>query len=727
MLNFHLTVVQQIAILALQLGVIVFVAKFCGDLAKKCKLPSVLGELAAGILIGPYLLGGIGIPLHGLENGLFAISNTVVVEGEMITGKAVIENVTFQLYHSSLYALATLGSILLLFMSGLETNLRMFFRYSLIGTIVGLGGVIFSFAFGDLLGMYMLHTAFMDPRCLFLGILCTATSVGITARILSERKKIDTPEGVTILAAAVIDDVLGIICLAIVMGIVSAPAGGKEDWGRIALISLKCVTFWLVATGIGMALARYIAKFLKIFKSPTIFASLAFGLALLLSGIFEQQGLAMIIGAYVMGLSLSKTDVSFALQRSLQPLYNLLVPVFFVVMGMLLDVRVFANWNVLKIGLIYSILAVLAKIIGCALPAFFMNFNWIGSLRIGTGMVPRGEVALIIAGIGMTVTHNGSPILNASLFGVAIIMTLATTVLAPPLLSIALNIPGKGVRRVKEDLTVIHTAFDFPSVMITDFVLRHLVETLEREDYMLSSLDKESGIMQIRKDNLAFAMNVHDSGFVFESNPHEVPFIRALIYETIVDLYQDLKSLKDLTAPDELQKKFFTADSTETRKLEAQAIPKNHSLSGKIDTGSIILDLHSDSKEGVIRELIDALDTRGLLLNRDLCVQDVLQRENIISTCMQNGLGLPHARTDGVKSLVAAVGIRKDGYKFDSIDGKPTRIFVLCLSPKSANQPHIEFIAFIATLLKTQENIDRILSASSRQEVFDVFNAKPKK
>mgnify|MGYP002166076495 CR=1 FL=1 len=113
-----------------------------------------------------------------------------------------------------LYSIATLGSIMLLFMSGLETDLRMFFRYSVVGTVVGLGGVIFSFVFGAVLGMLLLHAPFMDPRCLFLGILSTATSVGITARILSEKKSIDSPEGTTILAAAVIDDVLGIICLA---------------------------------------------------------------------------------------------------------------------------------------------------------------------------------------------------------------------------------------------------------------------------------------------------------------------------------------------------------------------------------------------------------------------------------------------------------------------------------------------------------------------------------
>ena len=454
MLNFHLSVVQQISVLALQIGVIIFAARFCGEFAKKIKCPSVLGELVAGIIIGPYLLGGISIPLHGLEHGLFGFLPNVEIVGETIKGAATITNVAFPAYHSSLYAIATIGSILLLFMSGLETDLRMFFRYSLVGTLVGVGGVVFSFVAGACVGKFMLGLDWMHPCSLFLGILCTATSVGITARILSEKKKIDTPEGVTTMAAAVIDDVLGIICLAVVLGIVAAPAAGANagtDWGRIGIISAKCVGFWLGATALGLLLAGHIAKFLKVFKSSTVFSCLAFGFALLLAGIFEQQGLAMIVGAYVMGLALSKTDISFALQRSLHPLYNFLVPVFFVVMGMLVDIRVFANPTVLKIGAIYSILAVLAKVIGCAIPALFMNFNMLGAVRIGTGMIPRGEVALIIAGIGMTTMYQGKPILDSNLFGVAIIMTLITTLFAPPLLSLVLSINKKGVRKESKD------------------------------------------------------------------------------------------------------------------------------------------------------------------------------------------------------------------------------------------------------------------------------------
>ncbi|MBO5695079.1 MAG: cation:proton antiporter [Lentisphaeria bacterium] len=722
MLNFHLSVVQQIAILALQLGVIIFAAKFCGDFAKKLKMPSVLGELCAGIIIGPYVLGGIGIPLHGLENGLFAISSAVTVEGIEGT-KAILEGITFQQYHSSLYAIATIGSILLLFMSGLETDLRMFFRYSLVGTVVGIGGVIFSYGLGAAIGVYLMGLTWMHPVSMFLGILCTATSVGITARILSEKKKVDTPEGVTILAAAVIDDVLGIICLAVVLGIVGASSsGGTIDWAQIGIISAKCVGFWLAATAIGLLLARYIAKFLKIFKSPIIFASLSFGLALILAGIFEQNGLAMIIGAYVMGLSLSKTDISFAIQTALEPLSAFFVPVFFVVMGMLVDIRVFADSEVLKLGVIYSLLAIAAKVIGCALPSLFMNFRMIGALRIGCGMIPRGEVALIIAGIGMSTMYMGAPILDEKIFGVAIIMTLATTLFAPPLLSFTLSVGGKGTRKDEKDMSVVHTSFPFPSVMVTDFVLRRLIENLESEGYMLSHLDKDSGVLQIRKDNLSFALTKSPKEFVFESNPDEVPFIRAIMFESIVALHQDLEGLKKLANPEDIRKDYFDPSA------EVYAPENSKQIRSMIEKGlslnSIIMDLKANTKEAVIKEMICRLAGNGLLLDKDLCEKDVLEREAIVSTCFQNGIALPHGRTDGVKELVAAVGINRNGYNFDAIDGKPSKIFVMCLSPKNSDGPHIEFVATVGSVLAKQENIDSILSAKTPEEVFAILDIK---
>ena len=203
---------------------------------------------------------------------------------------------------------------------------------------------------------------------------------------------------------------------------------------------------------------------------------MALGIALIVGGLFEQAGLAMIVGAYVVGLSLSKTDISFAIQNALHPLYNFFVPIFFVVMGMLVDIRVFSDADVLKWGLIYSAIAVLTKIVGCAVPAYFMNFNFVGAVRIGMGMIPRGEVALIIAGIGagtmMTLNGKDTPILDSRFFGVAIIMTLLTTVVAPPLLAALLNLAAKGIRKEEKVENSVNSNFSFPSEPLRDFVFK---------------------------------------------------------------------------------------------------------------------------------------------------------------------------------------------------------------------------------------------------------------
>ena len=343
---------------------------------------------------------------------------------------------------------------MLLFLSGIETNLKMFLRFAFTGSLVGIGGVVASFLFGDLCAVYLLPKflpatfghladlptlqAILSPAAMFMGIMSTATSVGITARILSERRKMDTEEGVTIMAGAVIDDVLGIIVLAIGMGIIAASgkaeAGSSVNWLGIGKVAANAFGVWLGGTVIGILLARRISWLLKFFRSPVAIATLAFGLSLVIAGLFESMGLTLIIGAYVMGLALSRTDLKHLIQENLQSVYTFLVPVFFCVMGMMVDVSALCSKPVLIFGAIYTVLAVAAKVVGCAIPSLFCGFNTLGALRVGAGMIPRGEVALIVAGIGVPTVVDGKPILSQEVFGIGILMTLVTTVVAPPCL-----------------------------------------------------------------------------------------------------------------------------------------------------------------------------------------------------------------------------------------------------------------------------------------------------
>ena len=707
----------QVAVLAIQLGIILVAARFFGMMAVKVKVPPVMGELLAGILLGPYCLGSLALGIPHFENGLFPLIADQSVPMD-----------------TKLYSIATLGSILLLFMSGLETDVRTFFKYSIVGTVVGIGGVVCSFFCGAAVGC-MLGWAFMDPRTLFLGILCTATSVGISARILSEHKAMGSPEGVTIMAAAVIDDVLGIICLAVVVGLASVELnGGSMSWAAIAGISVKSFGIWLGFTALGLLLSRRIANFLKLFKSSRVFAVIAFGLSLILAGLFEQAGLAMIVGAFVMGLSLSKTDISFKIRDKLDPIYNFLVPVFFVVMGMLVDVRVLKDPQVLLIGLLFSAMAVIGKVVGCFFPALLMNFNLVGSLRIGIGMVPRCEVVLIIAGIAATSMMKNPalekaseavgnlplvvPIFDSKLFGVAIIMTLVTALLAPPLLNMALSIRKRGIRREVRDATEVTTSFSFPNEAITLSVLNTILDLFTHDGFMHSLYSKGIRIVQFRRDNTQFSLQIRHTTLTFTSNTADVPLVKAAVYEAIVELHQSLSDLRQLAKPETIKNELFINAETKPTNRETALLAK------VIAEENIIVGLKAANKEEAFRELLETIDSHCPLRNKELCSRDLMEREQQMSTYQGDGIAMPHARTTGTDKFISAVGIKPEGIQYDDAPDSRAQIVILSLCPRYESGPYLQFIAQIAKILSDKVKRQALISAKDAREVKEIITRK---
>ena len=422
--------------LLIQLAVILFAAKIAGELATRfLKLPSVLAELGAGVLIGPFALGGFAISFFGIYE-LPPLFPLPLVDGEPAAIPV----------SNELYAIAQLGSIVLLFAIGLETNLRQFLRYAGPATAVAIGGVVMPFALGVgatvLLG-FAGPDGWLSPEALFMGAIMTATSVGITARVLADLNKLDQPEGVTIIAAAVVDDVLGILVLTVVVGI---SAAGTFSLSSLGWISFKAIGFWLGLTAVGILAAPYIEKFLEKFRTAGALMGIPLALALLAAGLAEVFGLAFIIGAFSIGLALSTTRLGNLVEAAMTGIIDFLVPVFFVVMGMLVDVGSMQNGIVF--GLIISVLAVLSKVIGSGVPARLSGFNTRGSMRVGVGMMPRGEVALIIAGIGLS-----QGIIGQDLFGVSIMMTVLTTLIAPIALVPLFSKGGGGLSNPKEDET----------------------------------------------------------------------------------------------------------------------------------------------------------------------------------------------------------------------------------------------------------------------------------
>ncbi|MBM4142175.1 MAG: sodium:proton exchanger [Lentisphaerae bacterium] len=669
----EVSMTHRMMVLVLQLGVILFVAKFSARLFEKIGMPGVLGEIAGGVAIGPYLLGGAALP--SLPEGLFPLAGAFPVSPE-------------------LYGFCAVAAVVLLFNAGLETDVPLFLRYSLAGSMVGLGGVLASFVLGDLVAVWcsrLLSPApigFLAPPALFLGVMSTATSVGITARILSERGKVDSPEGVTILAGAVIDDVLGIIMLAVAMGMISASrTTGSVDWAHIGIISAKAVGIWLAATTVGLVASPRISLLLKLFRDRRTIAIMSLGIALILAGLFEEAGLAMIIGAYVTGLSMSRTDLCHLIREKLEPVVALFVPVFFVVMGMLVNIRLLASPRVLAFGGIYTVVAVAAKLGGCAAPALACGFNLRGALRVGAGMIPRGEVALIVAGIGLA-----AGIVGQDVFGVGVLMTLVTTLIAPPALIGLLRGGAPGVRRPAPAGQEQAARFTLPSVDAVEVLTDKIMEVFEDDGFFVHTLDRDAGIYQMRKDVSVVTLRKDGLDVVFECSGRDMAFVRAAVTEVVSELQR-------MAA--ELAKPVDRASLAGEPSREGGGGPAEAgaALEGHIVLPALAPRLKGGTKEEIIAELVDLAARTGVVRDAAPALAAVLAREKTGSTGMQHGIALPHGKTDAVDRIVCAVGLKKHGVDFDSLDGEPSRIFVLVLSPKDVSGPHVRFLATISRVL----------------------------
>ena len=715
------SITVKMLFLVLQIGLIVFAAKLGGMLAQWLKMPSVIGELGAGVLIGPYALGKIGFTIGGFtlfSKGIFPLP----------PGGAEFP------VSPELYGICTIASVVLLFLSGVETNFKMFLRYSFAGLIIGVGGVVVSFLFGnwcaslrlpgidDTLLHYFIPIAMFEnlsmfsPPALFMGILGTATSVGITARILSERRKMDSQEGVTIMASAVIDDVLGIVVLAIGLGVIksNASAGGagaaQMQWGQIGAVAAKAFGVWLIGTVLGLVAARKISFILKLFKSPVAVATLSFGLALVIASIFQAMDLSLIIGAYVLGLALSRTDIRHLVQENLQSIYTFFVPIFFCVMGMLVDLSQLTSADVLIFGGIYTVLSVAAKIIGCAVPALFCGFNAVGGLRIGAGMIPRGEVALIIAGLGLSMGY-----LDSKVFGIGIMMTLVTTLVSPPLLVHLFNINRKGV---KKDCSSTEgsrpVSFELDTESAARIMAQRLVHAFQNEGFFTSLLNASENIWQVSKDVTEITMRRSGKRIEFECTPEEESFVGTAIIEICTEM-------------NALANQF----SRPLKSGEIASILKE-GQSAKISGSSDILhyirrfvaipDFNATSVEDMVDKLIKAISdvNPGVFTDAAKVKEAIMFRENAMSTGLDHGLAVPHGRTDFAKDLAGAIAIvgNENGIPgYPTIDNGPVRIIALTVAPAESATPHLRVMSYLSKKLRENDGLARLLACKTPSEM----------
>lgn len=465
----------ELAHLILQLAVLLLVAKLFGILFKKMKQSEVLGELIGGMAIGPFALGGVDLPFIG---ALFGHAS------EHGSGLAI---------SPELYFFGQIGAVLLLFLVGLETDAKMFMKYGLKSLGIAIGGVVVPFFLGAWGTMaFGFADSIFDGPALFMGAIMTATSVGITARVLSDMYKLDTREGVSILAAAVIDDILGILVLAVVLSLAGQDGGEGVSLSELGMIGLKAVGFIGVVSVIGIMFGKKLSHYLLKLDGKT-YAAIAAAICFLIAAIAEMFGLATIIGAYLAGILLSVTPLGKELEEKLAGASHLVVPVFFAIMGTLVDFRAMAS--AIVFGLVITAFAIIGKVVGCGIPAFFSGFNFMGSSRIGIGMLPRGEVALIVAGIGLS-----AGLISNEVFGVSIMMTVVTTLLAPIILVPLFKNPASGVRgeetvMVPQLIEPYRTLRQSPHMVsaLRDF----LVEAFQARGYDVELDDRVRGIANL--------------------------------------------------------------------------------------------------------------------------------------------------------------------------------------------------------------------------------------
>ncbi len=370
--------------LLLQLFAIFVWAKVFAEGFERLGLPAVLGEILAGVVLGPY------------ATNLIQPTPTV-------------------------YSIAEIGAIFLLFTVGLETSPKELIRVGRVSLRVALAGIVVPFVFGFVYIRFLRgHSA---HEATFVAAAMVATSVGVTARVMGDLRVLGSRVAKIILGAAVFDDILGMILLAMVAGLASA-AG--VEWVQLIVLAVEAIGFAVFMIFFGPKLVKRIRPGVERMSTRNAPLILALALCLGLSVAAERIGMAAIIGAFFAGLAFAEYSPEWNLQPRVNAINEFLAPFFFFTMGTRLDLRAFTS-GIILVSVVVTALAILAKVIGCGLPV--LKEGWPSALKVGVGMTPRGEVALIVALIGLQMN-----MISQAVYAIVLFMTAATTLLAPPLL-----------------------------------------------------------------------------------------------------------------------------------------------------------------------------------------------------------------------------------------------------------------------------------------------------
>lgn len=397
----HLSVPEFLSILiAILVG-----AKLFGELAERIGQPAVLGELVAGVVLGASVLG--------------LVDPTVEV----------------------VHLLAEIGVVILLFEIGLETDLKKLLQVGGASLTTAVVGVVLPFAGGYYVAALLGLDTMVAVVC---GAALTATSVGITARVLSDLGRLQETESQIVLGAAVIDDIIGLIILAVVAQLV---AGAEVSAAGVSVTALVAFGFVALVLIVGRFVVPPLFDLLARIGKPETLATMALAFAFLVAYLADAVDSALIVGAFAAGLVLAPTRHAHTIEAGVTRLGHFFVPIFFVVVGASVDVRTFADASVMTVGLALIAVAIVGKFAAGYAPFWLEGKKSV----IGVGMVPRGEVGLIFAQMGLT-----SGVLDVGIFSALTLMVMVTTFMAPPLLKVLFppkGAPGRKPGGIAETMT----------------------------------------------------------------------------------------------------------------------------------------------------------------------------------------------------------------------------------------------------------------------------------
>ncbi|MEI8353984.1 MAG: PTS sugar transporter subunit IIA [Lentisphaerota bacterium] len=689
--------IRPMALLILQLGVLVLAARLGGTLFRRWRMPGVLGELLSGVIVGPHLLGGVTVP--GFPEGLMQGVSTILTS------------------QRPLFGVVLVALTVLVFLIGLDTDIRLIRRYALAGALVGVGGAVASFVavsaltasvspwlFGHLMAWY-------EPGPFVAGVVASITSVGILARMLTGTQRLETPEGVVALSGAVVDGLVGMLLLAVGAGVVESVAAGRPATaGMIATGVVRIVLASGLLALIGLIIARKVAR--ATLRDGNSHGSIAATAACVLvaAGLTGYCGLSPLLGAYVMGVVFSTTDLRHYIHERVEFVHLALIPACFALVGTQVNVGLLADHRVCLFVLAFVGVALVAKLVACGLAAIPARLTAAGCLRVGIVSMPRGEATLAMAMLAIAAGIMPDAVLMA-----VVVLLVVSGLLLPKLTEAVFKRGGPGFCKGFTLDKPVRISFAMTTADSALLIVRRLLEVFENDGFSVYVLNRREHLYRFTREDFVVTLQQTGPTLVFTCTARERNLINTVMVEIAAGIEQNLRDVRRDLDPVALQRQLQLTPSD-------SAPDTGNALRAFLSPEVLRPRLLSDTKTGAIDELLDVLYENDLIRDRHEARRAVFAREQNLSTGLEHGIAIPHGRTDAVDRLVCAIGLKPEGIDFGSMDDIPTRIVILVLAPQNVSAPQLQFISLISQTLNDQGRA-ALLTCDTSEEMLAVLSS----